>query len=224
MNLTHVPLKVPVSVPSDTFNRVGSPKSFAGYTAFTRLRSSGTITFGGQRVSVTGESWLDHEYGDGTYPIGVVGRDLFELQLVDGRELIFSMIRLSNGRLGTGSSGVVIERNGRLRKLLAGEFSVTDWGGQTWTSPHSPARYPVLWRISVSRPGLLFSLSPTVADQEIQPTAGGVPYWEGSVVAQDEASGGAVLGVGVAQLTGYGVPYDGIPHSPRAAIRQRPNR
>lgn len=33
------------------------------YYSLTRLQASGTVTFGGQSVAVTGVTWMDHEYG-----------------------------------------------------------------------------------------------------------------------------------------------------------------
>ena len=45
-------------------------------------------------------------------------------------------------------------------------------------------------------------LTPTVRDQELAATPGGVSYWEGSVEV-DAERGGAPRGVGYVELTGY---------------------
>ena len=71
-----------------------------------------------------------------------------------------------------------------------------------WKSPHTGVSYPNGWRVLVPSAKINVTLEPTVDDQELAVTAGGVSYWEGSVAAADPATGKA-LGIGYVELTGY---------------------
>jgi predicted secreted hydrolase len=173
------------------------------YYSLTRLATRGGLRVGGDTLAVTGESWMDHEFGSARMADTHAGWDWFSVQLDDGRELMLYRLRRKDGGVEPLSSGTLVERDGRTRHLPLDAFRID--ATDSWTSPRTHARYPAAWRVSVPSAGLALVLAPTVRDQElVAGHMGGVVYWEGSVRVSGTASGRTVAGQGYVELTGYG--------------------
>ena len=71
-----------------------------------------------------------------------------------------------------------------------------DW----WTSPHSRARYPARWRLTIPGESPDLTVTPRLADQEHREP---MRYWEGAVSASGRAGGRPVQGQGYVELVGY---------------------
>ncbi|MBD5633196.1 MAG: carotenoid 1,2-hydratase [Candidatus Eremiobacteraeota bacterium] len=169
------------------------------YYSYTRLHTTGTLVFHGERMTVDGLSWMDHEFGSSELEPNQAGWDWFSVQLDDRRELMLYNLRQKDGSVTPESSGSLIEPDGSVRYLPRSSFTADATG--TWKSPHTGGTYPSGWRVRVPSAGLDLSLAPTVLDQELAGTSSGVSYWEGAVDVSD--SRGAPLGVGYVELTGY---------------------
>ncbi|HEY0393929.1 MAG TPA: lipocalin-like domain-containing protein [Candidatus Elarobacter sp.] len=170
------------------------------YYSMTRLRTSGTLRYGGERLAVEGTSWMDHEFGSDELQGDQAGWDWYSIQLDDRRELMLYRLRRKDGSLTPESSGSLIERGGGVRYLRSADVIAQAQG--TWTSPHSGAVYPSGWRVRVPPAGLDVLLTPLVRDQELANLVEGVSYWEGAVDVAD-ATTGRHLGQGYVELTGY---------------------
>ncbi len=170
------------------------------YYSMTRLRTSGTLVYGGQRLAVDGLSWMDHEFGSDELQANQAGWDWFAIQLDDRRELMLYALRQKDGSITPQSSGSLVDRDGRVTHLLLSDFSTVATGA--WKSPHTGGTYPSGWRVRVPRADVDIVLRPTLLDQELANTAGGVSYWEGAVDALDPVTG-RLRGVGYVELTGY---------------------
>jgi predicted secreted hydrolase len=170
------------------------------YYSMTRLRTAGTLTYGGARLAVSGISWMDHEFGSGELQANQVGWDWFSVQLDDRRELMLYLLRQKDGSVTPESSGSLIDARGHVTYLPRSAFVVTTTG--SWKSPHTGGVYPSGWRVRVAAAGVDLVLAPVLADQELANTVGGVSYWEGAVDVRDGVSGHS-LGVGYVELTGY---------------------
>ena len=177
------------------------------YYSFTRLQTSGTIVVGNERLSVTGQSWFDHEYGSNQMDASQVGWDWFSLQLSDGRELMVYRLRLKNGKTEPLSSGTLVEKNGKPRHLKLADFRLTPLSN--WKSAATGATYPAKWRIDLPREKMSLTVTPTVANQELRPsrTGANLAYWEGSVTASGTLKGRAIGGAGYLEMTGYASPF-----------------
>ncbi len=181
------------------------PAGGSYYYSRTRLDATGSLTIGGRRLSVTGEAWFDHQWGD-FISVGGGGWDWFAVNLADGTDITISRVRAADGTYPL-VYGTVVDLSGTTRHLTAHDFTVTSSG--SWTSPHSGATYPAGWRIKLPCIGtdcdLTIDLSPTVADQELDTRATtGVVYWEGSQrVVATIGDGGHVGGEAYVELTGY---------------------
>jgi len=172
------------------------------YYSFTRLATTGTLSVGGERFDVTGNSWMDHEFGSAELGKDLVGWDWFCLQLDDQRELMLYHLRRTDGSADPASSGTLIDRDGRGHHLTVSEFTLEPIS--YWTSQTSHARYPQRWRLSIPAQQLSFELVPLMADQELSTTRSTqVTYWEGAIEATGSIQGRAARAQGYMELTGY---------------------
>ncbi len=203
LSLTLVPAKPVVIHGREGISRKGAePGQASHYYSFTRLRTSGTLTIGKETFAVTGESWMDHEFGSADLADDLAGWDWFSLQMADHSELMLYRLRRTDGASDVASSGTVVSADGHSRHLSIEEFTidVTDY----WTSPVSRARYPSRWRLTVPSLGLALDLVPLLADQELRTgRSTQVTYWEGAVAVTGTNQGRPAAGHGYVELTGY---------------------
>lgn len=202
-DLTQQALKVPVIQGENGVSQKAAGRGRAShYYSFTRLQTRGTLTLNGEKLSVEGQSWFDHEFGSNQLSADQVGWDWFSLQLSDGRELMLYRLRLKNGRIEPFSSGTLVERNGATRHLKLADFRLTPTGrNQTG----SGAQYPARWKVELPRQKIALEVTPVLPDQELRPqrSGAGLAYWEGSVRASGTQNGSALSGVGYLEMTGY---------------------
>ena len=169
------------------------------YYSMTRLHTTGTLTYAGEHLPVDGITWMDHEFGSDELLASQAGWDWFSIQLDDKREFMLYLLRQKDGSVTRESSGSLIAPDGRVTYLPRSAFVVNATG--TWKSPHTGGVYPSGWRVRVPSANVDITLTPTVLDQELANTVGGVSYWEGAVDVLDPSS--HRLGVGYVELTGY---------------------
>ena len=172
------------------------------YYSIPRLATQGTLTLGGERIEVQGESWMDHEFFTQYLTAEVVGWDWFALLFDDGRELSLGWLRLKDGGQryygGDGAAAFLVAADGSTSQIAPQDFQVE--ATDTWTSPHSGASYPSGWRVQLGgEQPLDFTLRPLLLDQELHESD--IVYWEGAVEVA-----GDVAGYGYAELTGYHNP------------------
>jgi predicted secreted hydrolase len=197
------PSRSPVIHGADGISIKGPGKSQTShYYSMTRMETTGTLTINNRLETVTGLSWMDHEFGSNQLSAEQVGWDWFGLHLDNGMDLMLYRIRRADGTVERVSSGTLIQPDGRVIHLPREAFgySIRD----VWTSPKTRTVYPSRWVISVPDYGLELTVQPTVADQELVTThSTRVTYWEGSVSVKGQAGDAAVSGHGYAELTGY---------------------
>jgi predicted secreted hydrolase len=170
------------------------------YYSRTRMSATGTLTVDGRALAVEGEAWFDHQWGD-FISVGGGGWDWFAVNLADGSDLTFSLVRDRAGGYPL-VYGTYVDAAGSTTHLPADAFRVTVTGH--WTSPRTGAVYPAGWHVEVPGQGLAIDLAPTVAGQELDTRATtGVVYWEGSQVVRATRNGTPVAGEAYVELTGY---------------------
>jgi predicted secreted hydrolase len=174
------------------------------YYSWTRLDVSGTLDLGQGPMAVTGEAWMDHQWGDfATFEDG--GWDWFAVQLEDGTDVMLYLIRDAQGKT-LRVDGSIVSSTGDLSVLGAGDFLVNTEG--EWTSPATGATYPSRWKVEVPDHDLTMRITPSLPDQELDTRATtGVIYWEGEAVVEGTLRGQPVGGYGYVELTGY-APYE----------------
>ncbi len=184
IDLTQTPEKPPAAHGRDGVSLKGGCASCAShYYSLTRLRTAGSLRYGGRALRVDGTSWMDHEFGSDELQRDQVGWDWFSVQLDDRREIMDYRLRRRDGAVAPESSGSLIDARGAVRHLALTDVVVDPTG--TWKSPHTGAVYPSGWRLRVPSARLDLVLVPLLADQELASTAGGTSYWEGAVDVND---------------------------------------
>jgi predicted secreted hydrolase len=176
-----------------------SPGNASYYYSMTRMATRGTVRLGDRSFAVTGNSWMDREWGTSALEKGQSGWDWFALQLSDGRDLMFYRLRRDDGATDPFSAGTLVLPDGSSRPLSFGDVRIETLA--TWKSPSSGARYPSRWRLLVPSETLELEVVPLLADQELRTT---VRYWEGAAGVRGTSRGAPIEGEGYAELTGYG--------------------
>jgi predicted secreted hydrolase len=208
INLVLRPEKGPVLHGSDGLSQKGPEKGNAShYYSLPRMRTDGLIHIRGAAKSVTGISWMDHEFGSSQLGATMVGWDWFSVQLDHGMELMVYQLRHEDGRLDPHSSGTLVYQDGRTAHLRHEMFEIV--AQQQWISPRSGAVYPQGWEVRVPRVGLQLRLTPTFPDQELDTkNSTRVVYWEGSVRVEGMHRDQSVRGMGYVELVGYKTKVD----------------
>ena len=184
------------------------PAGGSYYYSRTAMTATGTLEIDGRAVEVDGIAWFDHQWGD-FIAVGGGGWDWFAVNLDDGTDLTFSLVRDADGTYPL-VYGTVVDPDGTTRHLGRDAFTIEVTA--RWTSPRTGAEYPAGWRIDVPGEALTIALSPTVADQELdtRPTTG-VVYWEGSQDVDATRAGSPLAGEAYVELTGYAASLAGEP-------------
>ena len=170
------------------------------YYSRTAMDATGSITLAGETLSVTGDAWFDHQWGD-FISVGAGGWDWFAVNLDDGTDLMLSLVRAADGTYPL-VYGTLVDAAGATRHLAGADFTVTPTA--TWTSPATGAVYPAGWTVTLPGEDLEVRLSPTVAQQELDTRATtGVVYWEGSQRVSATRAGSPLGGEAYVELTGY---------------------
>ncbi len=170
------------------------PGNASYYFSQTRLKSSGTISIGGNNFGVSGLSWLDREWSTSALGENQEGWDWFSIQLDDGREIMLYQLRLKGGGVDPYSSGSYIKNYGSVKQLNAGDFEINSI--DTWKSPATGIIYPSKWEISIHDYNLALTVTPFLKNQEVNLS---FTYWEGAV----KVTGDGLSGKGYVELTGY---------------------
>jgi len=195
--------KPPVLHGVDGYSRKGSLTGNASqYYSLTRMPTRGEIFLKDERIAVSGESWMDHEFGTSFLDESQIGWDWFSVQLEDGTEWMLFQLRRADGRGEIRASGTFVERSGRTTALPPGSFQLKPLSH--WRSPHSGALYPVAWELRVPSADLQLTVTAALDNQELRtPNSTRITYWEGAVRVAGRRGSQSVRGRGYLELTGY---------------------
>lgn len=185
------------------YSRKGTdPGNASHYYSLTRMPTRGTVTVADRTYTVTGLSWMDHEFGTSFLEAGQIGWDWFAVQLSDGRSLMLYRFRRADGGRDPRSSGTLIDSAGRTTPVAFEQVAMAPQ--RTWTSPVSRAAYPVAWKLSLPREQLEVNVSAVLDAQELQTAEStGVTYWEGAIDVTGTSAGKPITGRGYLEMTGY---------------------
>jgi predicted secreted hydrolase len=206
LDLVLTPAKPPVLNGDRGYSRKGrAERNATYYYSMTRLGAEGVLDIGGVPREVTGEAWLDREWGTSQLDTAQVGWDWFSMQLDNGEELMLYVLRRGDGTADGTSSGTYTRHDGTTQHLKREDFAVEV--RDTWRSPESGAEYPSGWVIWIPALGAELRIDPTVRGQELRTEESTrVTYWEGSVRVEGTLRGQSVRGKGYTELTGYAAP------------------
>ncbi|MGQ9903035.1 MAG: lipocalin-like domain-containing protein [Anaerolineae bacterium] len=174
------------------------PGNASFYYSFTRLETEGKVVLDANEFSVTGLSWMDHEWSTSALGENALGWDWFSIQLDDQRELMLFQIRNSDGSLEPASSGTLIDADGKTIPLTLADFTLE--ARDTWRSPVSGGEYPVRWIIRIPEQDIELTVEARAPEQEMNVS---IVYWEGAIRVTGTAGGQAISGQGYLEMTGY---------------------
>lgn len=194
-----IPEKPPVLHGESGYSRKGAdPDNASFYFSVTRLNTRGMLKIGEKGFEVHGSSWLDREWGTSALGPEMEGWDWFALQLDNGRDLMYYRIRKNDGSASRYSAGSLVDSTGHTTQFQREEIELKIL--DRWRNPDG-VTYPSRWRMVIPDEQISLTITPLVADQELQTL---IPYWEGAVSISGTDSGRPVSGRGYVELTGYG--------------------
>lgn len=168
------------------------------YYSLTRMPTTGTLRIGAESFAITGNSWMDREWSTSALAADQVGWDWFALQFADGSDMMIYHLRRRDGSSDPYSGGSYRRADGEVVPLQSADIEFAPQG--SWQSPHTGAVYPATWDITVAPLDMQFTVTPALADQELQVT---VRYWEGAVRVAGRHGAQPLAGVGYLEMTGY---------------------
>ncbi len=184
------------------YSRKGpDPDNASYYYSVTRLPVTGRIRRHNETtdetINVSGNAWLDREWGSNQLADGVTGWDWFAVHLDDGRDLMIYRLRLDDGTSSPFSAGVLVASGHDYQTLGHSDFSAS---ARRWWRDDQNTSWPVAWQISLPAHELDLLIEPAFDGQLWRRS---VRYWEGSVRVLD-ANSDQIIGTGYLELSGYG--------------------
>lgn len=172
------------------------PGNASFYYSMTRMQTTGQLEVNGQTFQVTGNSWLDREWGTSLLAEDQSGWDWFSLQFHSGEELMFYQLRTKNHTADANSAGSWVSSSGNKQSIKLKDLELTplDW----WEDPEG-AHYPIRWQLDYKPKQASWIVEAAIPNQLMDLT---VKYWEGAVRVLD-ASTRKEVGRGYLEMTGY---------------------
>ncbi|PIQ24788.1 hypothetical protein COW36_23745 [bacterium (Candidatus Blackallbacteria) CG17_big_fil_post_rev_8_21_14_2_50_48_46] len=170
------------------------------YYSLTRLKTSGTIEIDGQSQAVTGQSWMDHQWGH--FVALRIGWDWFSFQMDDGSEYNLFGFRKRNGeKLERYVNGF----DSRNQQVQGKGFKIERL--QWWKSPRTGRMYVTRWRVTLPQTGEVFEVEAVQPDQEVaavKPYDIAPTYWEGRCrITKIRPDGTRISGLGYTEHFDY---------------------
>jgi predicted secreted hydrolase len=177
-----------------------NPGNASFYYSFTRMATEGAMTVDGTQHTVSGTSWMDHEWSTSFLDENAVGWEWLALQLSDGSELLVWQINNKDGETRAMKSAALVDRDGRVTQIPNDALTFTPTG--SWTSPESKNVYRNKWRIDIPSQQLSLDVAARFDSQEAKLST---VYYEGAVAGSGTRAGQAVDTVGYLEITSLGV-------------------
>lgn len=151
-------------------------------------------------IRVSGDLWMDHEFGNQMMGTGLTGWDWWGLDLPDGGRLMIYLIRRGDDSPIEQSGGTLLTASGKTHHITLDQIEIETTG--QWVSPTSGAEYPHGWNIRVPAHGIELTVTPVRGDQELRTDRSTrVTYYEGAV--QVSQAGQPKSSFGFVELVGY---------------------
>ncbi|HEX9037006.1 MAG TPA: lipocalin family protein [Ktedonobacterales bacterium] len=175
------------------------PAGFSYYYSRPLLAVSGVLSDHNAQFNVTGQAWMDHQWGDFLTLAGS-GWDWYSIQLSNHTEYMLYVIRDAQKR-PVSTFGTAVAPDGAASEITPSAIQSQALG--SWTSPVTGGVYPSGWHVSLPN-NVTLTLTPMLKDQElVTARSTGIAYWEGAVSIRGSQAGNALTGEGYVELTGY---------------------
>lgn len=174
------------------------------YYSLTELETTGNVFVDGKWVSVSGKSWMDHQWADEAY-----ANDKwtwFSIQLDDGTDIM--CVEYSDAK-GKDYVVDILNANGHAAHASGGggaAGATFSPGVEKWKSKTTRAEYPLTWSIAIPEKAIALKTTALIPDGEM--IFGAINYWEGPIAITGTVGGKKVKGVGFMELAGYPSNYN----------------
>ncbi|MEM7130987.1 MAG: lipocalin-like domain-containing protein [Chloroflexota bacterium] len=176
------------------------------YYSLVQMDSVGTVRINDETYEVSGQSWMDHEFGTSELHGDITGWDWFSVTLEDGTAIMFGEFHNAQGeRLNATNleanavfDGTIGLLSGEQHSLGPNSFTLTVL--DEWTSPLTQITYPFKWQVLFPEYNLELLIEPLIADQEMDVS---FVYYEGATSITGSHNGAPISGHGYVELTGY---------------------
>ena len=198
LNLTS--LKPAVLHGENGYSRKGAgPDNASYYYSLTRMGTKGQVVLNEQEFSVSGTSWMDHEWFTSVLDANQAGWNWFSIQLEDGRDIMFFELRRENGDATEFfNEGTLVNPQGDWIRLSMQDVKLTKL--RTWKSEKSGSEYPVDWKMEIPKHNLSLTLKAVIDNQE---RIDSLKYWEGAINVTEQEDSKKLVGRGYIEMTGY---------------------
>lgn len=198
--LTLTDLKGPIFHGGNGAIRMSSRTCDSFYYSRTRIDVKGVLFKGNDSIDVTGEAWMDHQWGSFN-PFVLIGWDWFSMQFEDGTEIMYFIFRgdEDDPSVIDMALGTYVDENGDQITLSMDELEVEAL--EEWSSPITGGTYPQNWNIFIDGLDLDVDLTTNVPDQEFPNPMWN--YWEGMMHIDGTKAGNPIEGMGFVELSGY---------------------
>lgn len=198
IELTVEPQKRPVFHGGDGIIPMSDAGGTSYYYSYTRLSAAGRLVTPTGEVAVTGQAWMDHQWGD-FFINEFKGWDWWSMQFEDGNEVMLFQFRNWDSKLVV-QAGTLIDPLGNFKELSGlDSFAITSL--RQWDSPHTDGIYPLDWNIRIPEGDWTIAVRTQTDDQEMWNAAQN--YWEGDTTLSGTRGTTTLKGVGYTELTGY---------------------
>jgi predicted secreted hydrolase len=170
------------------------------YYSVPQLKTTGTLKLKDKSYTVSGVSWMDHEFGSNQLSKDQRGWEWFAIQFDDGAALMLYLLRNADGSTEPNSSGTWIDASGHAEYLPLKSIGATP--SRIWTSPHSQQKFPLEWRIELPDRKVVLDIKPAQDDQEVRSSNAGIGYYEGDIHVSGTINGKPVTARGYLEITG----------------------
>lgn len=160
------------------------------------LQASGNLTIAGQTIPVSGEAWLDREWGSQFLQADQQGWDWFSLHLESGEKLVLFQLRQQSAE-NQGDNylhGSLIEADGSKTALDPEQIQLKILKETVVMGRNLPMQ----WQVDLPQIGRKIRIEALHPDQWMDVD---FPYWEGVIIAS--GNGPESRGRGYMELTGY---------------------
>ncbi len=163
--------------------------AFSAYYSAPRLAASGALVLHGQTISVKGQGWFDHQWGNFAMNSASWHWNWFACQLRDGSDLMLYQFIDPSGRPTGVQSGTYVRRPGVVTHLR--RFAIQALGPEVHPRG-ATAVYPLRWRLKVPAAHIDFTLAARARHQFIANRY--LPgFWEGAAAIRSGAPGGCIV-------------------------------
>jgi len=170
------------------------------YYSLTNLKTEGRIKIKNKWLTVTGKSWMDHQWANTEYTKD--RWDWFSIQLNDNTEIVCYVY--DTGKIKNYLADICYS-NGKQEHYENIEIIPLS---QKWVSPKSKAAYPLAWNIKIPARNIELNLTAKIENQEM--LFGSINYWEGPLKVDGNFGEERVKGVGFMELVGYPSKYNNM--------------